>query len=310
MASVVEECIAGGRDLLERIFPPGNGASEKKGETVRDRQSEDQREGGRSDGCGCASSARSCGQEPWVPAPIKAETTEEAVELSLKAFVKQLGAEFSDSEFLTERILELVAPSVAPDVINEVVGAYLKRRDWQSAMAVARKAGRELTDDEIQKGFSVLANGAKLEGFMGLAEATGKKPEPDAYIRLISQVSRRSGSDIDWSKLVQVLDAGAPQKAIDQAVILCARSNSTEEEADRLAGFEIISSHAVSDDARQVFLDAFIDTGSVQQAQMAAQKIFGRPLSTDEFCRVTTAASQIAEAKRAQTQQSYESSDD
>ncbi len=309
MASVVEECIAGGRDFLERIFPPITGVPEKKGEFVRERQSEYQRESGRSGGCGCGSSVRSCGQEPWAPAPIKAKTTEEAVELSLKAFAKQLGVVFSDSEFLTERILELVAPGVAPDVINEVVGAYLKRRDWQSAMAVARKAGRELTDGEIQNGFDVLANDANLEGFMGLAEAIGKRPESDAYIRLISQVSRLSGSDIDWSKLVQVLDAGAPQKAIDQAVILCARSNSTKGEGDRLAGFEIISSHMVSDDARQVFLEAFITTGSVQQARMAVQKIFGRELLPDEFCRVTTAASQIAEAKRAQTQQSYESED-
>jgi hypothetical protein len=303
----VQGCLSGGRDLWEKIFPP---FAFEESEPIKKRQSGGCQKDGGSSG-GCASSTGPCSQELVPPAPISAATKKEAVELSLKAFTEQLGAQFSHADFLTDRILELVGPNVSPAAIGEVIGAYLKRRDWRSAMAIAKKAGRELTDGEIQNGYAILADWTDLEGFVGLLEASGKKPGPEAYIRLISQVSTRYSSEIDWSKLVRVLDAGAPQEAIDQAVILCARPciEEKEKEKKRQAGFEIIAGQAVSLNARQVFLGAFIDTGSIQQSQMVAQKIFGRELTTDEFCQATSAALRIAEKKRRQRQESYEAED-
>jgi hypothetical protein len=296
MASVIQ----GGRDLWERIFPPF--AFNQESEPVKEGQSGGcQRDGGSSGGCSSSM------QEP-APALISAETTKEAVELSLKAFAGQLESRFAPVDFLTERILELVTPNVSPGVISEVIGAYLKCGDWRPAMAVANKAGRELTGGEIQNGFAVLAEYGNLRGFIDLANTAKTRAQTKHYVRLIYQLSFFCSSDIEWAQLVQVLDAAAPQEAIDLAVILCARY-SEKGEKERLAGLEIIAGHAVSGNARHVFLGAIIAAGLIRQSQMAAQKIFGRELTTDEFCQATTAALQIAEKKRRQTQESYEAED-
>lgn len=251
--------------------------------------------------CGLSLPVESDGRENVKITAPTGSTPQEVLENSVSQIIGILNAPYGECNVddLIGQTCEMIKSIGLPESgVSRLVLALCEKGKWGKAIGVARSAGRELDDNEAEIGFQACAKHGKLDEFLELAKATGKKPSDGAFVIAVKAVSNYCSQDIDWGALESIIALGAPGEAIEFAVALAARINSSKGDGNLGFGVKIAVAYGASDNAKNDLVRAACQTGLYGIVQETVKTLFNRGMDSAETAELARVMAAKVEEKR------------
>jgi hypothetical protein len=228
-----------------------------------------------------------CGREETEEIPaIDAISTREAADFGLDELARVFAKPYGQTvDFLGERAAALVGLGASRQAVDRFVAAVMEKGKWELGNDVAKKAGRELTQDEKDAAFRRLG----LSDFLKMAEAVGK---PSEDVLLIVASAKNAIEAADWRFFEKIVALNPTHLIVATALRTCLARN------NHISGLAIAKAHGCPEDVKKLLAKVVFKEGSIDQAKAAVRDLFGRDLSPEEIVLTAQAAARLAEERR------------